>query len=66
MDPNRNAEDLQVSWRALVFGPLATVLFFAALWLNDGGTAIYASGSGSSTLMFLLHGGGAGKRREYL
>jgi len=37
---DRNAEDLQVSWRAFVFGPLATVLFFAALWLNDGGTAV--------------------------
>src|SRR5258707_12101850 len=40
-DSNGNAEDdLHVSWRAIVFGPLATVLFFAALWLNDGGTAV--------------------------
>ncbi len=37
---DRNADDLQVSWRAFVFGPLATVLFFAALWFNDGGTAV--------------------------
>jgi len=39
-DSDRNTEELQVSWRAFVFGPLATVLFFAALWLNDGGTAV--------------------------
>ena len=38
---DHNADDLPVSWRAFVFGPLATLLFFAALWLNDGGTAVY-------------------------
>ena len=39
-DSNGNAEDdLHVTWRAIVFGPLATILFFAALWLNDGGAA---------------------------
>jgi hypothetical protein len=38
--PNRNDDEIRLSWRPLVLGPLATVLFFAALWLNDGGTAL--------------------------
>jgi hypothetical protein len=37
---NRNDDEIRLSWRPLVLGPLATVLFFAALWLNDGGTAL--------------------------
>jgi hypothetical protein len=37
---NRNDDEIRLSWRPLVLGPLATVLFFMALWLNDGGTAL--------------------------
>jgi hypothetical protein len=37
---NRNDDEIRLSWRPLVLGPLATILFFAALWLNDGGTAL--------------------------
>jgi hypothetical protein len=34
-DDNYIAGELTMSWRALVFGPLAAALFFLALWFND-------------------------------
>jgi hypothetical protein len=37
---NRNDDEIKLTWRPLLLGPLAVVLFFAALWLNDGGTAL--------------------------
>ena len=40
MDEGDRGDEIKLSWRAFVLGPLATVLFFLALWLNDGGTAL--------------------------
>jgi hypothetical protein len=37
---NRIGDEIKLSWRPLLLGPLGVVLFFAALWLNDGGTAL--------------------------
>jgi hypothetical protein len=34
-DDNYTAGELSMTWRALVFGPLAAALFFLALWFND-------------------------------
>jgi len=34
-DENNTGRELMVTWRALVFGPLAVALFFLALWFND-------------------------------
>ena len=36
----RNDEEIKLTWRPLVLGPTAVVLFFLALWFNDGGTAL--------------------------
>ncbi len=40
MAPNDNTDgdELTVTWRALVFGPLVVALFFLALWFNDAAT----------------------------
>jgi hypothetical protein len=34
-DDKYTAGELTMTWRALVFGPLALALFFLALWFND-------------------------------
>ncbi|MGD0289284.1 MAG: hypothetical protein ABSC63_06475 [Candidatus Binataceae bacterium] len=34
-DDHYTAGELTMTWRALVFGPLAAALFFLALWFND-------------------------------
>lgn len=39
-DGNRNADEIKVTWRPIVLGPLTVALFFMALALNDGGTAM--------------------------
>jgi phosphatidylglycerophosphate synthase len=36
----RNDEEIKLTWRPLELGPTAVILFFLALWFNDGGTAL--------------------------
>lgn len=40
MTPNGDpgGEELTMTWRALLFGPLVVALFFLALWFNDAAT----------------------------
>ena len=35
---NDTRGELNMTWRAIVFGPLAIALFFMALWFNDAST----------------------------